>query len=682
MELTFANRTVAVDQSFVDTFPGIQVVNPMPANHTIIYYIDTIFVRKQAMDRGMSLTSAGLCKINAILAHWSVRAMDSDIFVEMVYCARGDIKFCSPPQVWEIWESLPELVDWTVVFVVKKPTEFMTSLLKSKQFKNESFDRVIEIKRFFFSMNYTHLFDENTPETAALIDKYNKDRIKNCDAYKVELPTDSTKTTELSGYREYSGEILPCAKMSRQPRCAVGSPTMVSLADATKRFHSYTNGLFLKSPNPEFSGQEFNWTGICVAGGSALKLITPWTTNSELRSSDIDVFVAGETFHDRSTAFKRALSWFEGSNVYFSVRGSVVTIFYKNMPRKIQLISISERTPFDVISRFDFSHVAVAFVGNAWIWTPEAWRAICTQTTTLSNIKRWNPNRMYKSMVNGFDVAVNDKMHEIQMDFKEILEKSAEEVSQMVDDATVWYYPRDEPDMTPQEERKYHIACIKKDTNAHAVGITPEIVLKNILIGGSFDSDYAAMSFSNFNVSSVLVKAVIRKQAEMILTAAGGIVRLITCDCDVIEAVLTDDGFRCVLSPKDEKFTEFIDTIEGMVFKMYRQRGVQEKLLTDNKFTTEMHAGRIIKAAQNGLALARTQRGEAVDLGKITPGNVVQMMFNIKFILNGLCRVVLFPIRFIKITEYVPEQYEDVEPAKIDDHTIEAAPADAGEIAW
>lgn len=682
MELTFANCTVAVDQFFVDAFPGIQAVNPMDTNQTVMDYINTIFVHKQGMDRDMSLTSAGLCKINEILAHWSVKAMDSAIFAEMVYSNRGDSRFYSPYRVWGIWELFPDLIDWTAVFRVRKPTEFMTVLLNSKQFTNQSFDRIVEIKRFFFSMNYTHLFDENTSETAALVDKYNKDRIKNCDAYKVELPTDSAKTTELSGYRVYSGEILPCAKMSRQPRCDVGTPTMVPLADATKRFHSYTNGLFLKSPNPEFDGQEFNWSGVCVAGGSALKLITPWTTNSELRSSDIDVFVAGETFHDRSTAFKRTLSWFEGPNVYFSVRGSVVTIFYKNMPRKIQLISISERTPFDVISRFDFAHVAVAFVGNAWIWTPEAWTAICTQTTTLGNIKRWNPNRMYKAMVNGFDVAVNDKMHEIQMDFKEILEKSAEEVSQMVDDATVWYYPRDEPDMTPEEERKYHIACIKKDTVAHAVGNNAEIVLKNILIGGSFDSDYAAMSFSNFNVSSLLAKAAVRNQSEMMLTAAGGIVRLITCDCDVIEAVKTDDGFRCILSPKDEKFVDFIDTIEGMVFKMYRQRGVQEKLLVNNRFTAEMYAGRIVRATHDGLALARTQRGEAVDLGEITPGNVVQMMFNIKMILNGVGRVVLIPIRFIKITEYVPEQYEEVEPAKIDDQTIEAAPADAGEIAW
>lgn len=679
MELTFANGayTSTVDQKFVDTFPGIQADN----NKIQIRSSTMRLITKWFVDNvpEACLSFADLISVKRVLDAWDHSIYDNenaDLAIHQVRRCSGTIRHST---IWNYWKILPEVIDWASIFARTSPTRVMKNILEDLEL---DFDGSAEVKRFFYELNFAHIFEENTDETAAAVAKYNKDRKENVDEYAIKIAVDDAKCdmTKLSAHRVYTGEILNSNKMSKQKRCPIGTPTMSKLSDATTRFHSYTNGLFLKSPNPEFDGMNFNWENVCVAGGSALKLLTPWTTNGELRSSDIDVFISGKTFHDRSIAFKRTLSWFEGPNAYFSVRGSVVTIFYKNMPRKIQLISISEKSPIECIHRFDFSHIAVAFVGDAWVWTPTSWTSICTQTSTLGNVHRWNPNRMYKAMVNGFDIAINDKLQATQMDFKEMLDATADAVAQLVADNGVWYYPRSEPDMTPEEERSYHISCIKKDTRAHVVGVSIDIVLKNILIGGSFDSDYAAMSFSNFDLASVIPKTAVRNTKDMLLFGIGGMVRLLTCDCTVSEAVLNEDSFRITLSPNDPKFAEFANTIETTVFKMYRQRGVHDTLMKNGVFVAEMENFRINGARNNGLALARTQRGEAVDLAEIIPGDIVQMMFNIKFVLNGVCCVNFMPIRFIKMTEYIPEQFDDVEPVKIDDEVVEST--GTGEIEW
>lgn len=675
MNVTFANATVFVDQCLVDAIPGILAdSSEIAIRNQTIPVIKSIFVDNQHI----VTSSHDLYVVKNLLTMWGFNTDDNETFSAVVHSQRYTVSVLSFSLLWKYWKVIPNIIDWAAVFRRSLPTEVMTSILGAE---NHSFASILEIKTFFHELDFVHLFDENTPETAKLIDKYNKDRVDNCEKYAITLQLDEpVDMMEISQHKLYNGEVLDCKKMSRQSRCEIGAPTMVAAAAAADRFHEYTNGLFLKSPNPEFAGREFDWSNVCVAGGSALKLITPWTTNSELRASDIDVFITGKTFHDRSISFERTLNWFECDDVYFSVRGSVVTIFYKNMPRKIQLISISEKTSFDCICRFDFSHIAVAFVGTRWMWTPTAWNSICTQTTVLGNVHRWNPQRMYKAMVNGYDVAINDKIQGTQMDFKEILDISAESVSQIVADGGAWYYPRDEPDMTPEEERAYHMSCIKKDTNAQAVGRTVETVLKNILIGGSFDSDYAAMLYSNFDIGSLLAKVATKGGNEMLLSSLGGIVRLLTCNCTVTEAVLGDDGFRIILLPSDDTFNVFVEKIEGPVFKIYRQRGVHEHLITNGKFSCEMPAFKINSARNNGIALARTQRGESVDLSEIVIGDIVQMVFNIKFVLSGVLRVHLMPIRFIKHSEYTAEQFNEVEPATIDDQTVEASPV--GEIEW
>lgn len=447
-------------------------------------------------------------------------------------------------------------------------------------------------------------------------------------------------------------DVWSSDKISIVPPIRSGDITIASQPEVARRLHEFTYGLLEKSINPKCD-VDFPLSNVVFAGGAVTKLMASNYTQRIVRQSDLDMFIIGQNNNERSEAVNRVLKWFyDPGNTYYAIRGSVVTIYIKNINRKFQLISINYSNPHEVVSRFDLTHIQWALYCGEYLGTANAFESAKSQITKFNNVSRLRANRLIKALYCGYDIEKAEKIIEECMDITELVDNpTGAQITKIIQGFCGGYCPRSE-NMDPDEERNYILCMIEKDSNATLVGDTPTFVANNITIGGNFESDYESVLFSTFRPEMIVNNIQARRVNKITARSKNGAIRLTTCMLKVSKVSNTENGLEITAKCTDQTFKEFCNqTLEATVFRLFRAGGVTKHILNadcDLKFT-------ISKASLNqytnrGITHLKTQRGEPLNIEEdLKPDDDIQVLFAIDIEMYPQERgVVLRPHKFVK----------------------------------
>ncbi len=182
-----------------------------------------------------------------------------------------------------------------------------------------------------------------------------------------------------------------------------GEPVLAPIDDILKRYEKFSGvnvDMMKKLP-----------TGVVFAGGSVAGVIGDTYYPFSLRAADIDMFIYGIDGAERSRIFSELVDWFiefaGERRCWYAVTGSVVSVYIVGLPRKFQIISVDACYMYDVIGRFDLSHIQFMLVpqtGTIWC-TAGAVDALTTGLSRANNTLRIRMERMLKALIRGWDLA-------------------------------------------------------------------------------------------------------------------------------------------------------------------------------------------------------------------------------------------------------------------------------------
>ena len=189
----------------------------------------------------------------------------------------------------------------------------------------------------------------------------------------------------------------PIHRLSKfEPKFVDGQSVFKDLGHFMADFERFTCGMF----------EGADWNNIVMAGGSMDKLMDASLTEYP-ESSDIDIFIFGETSDIRKQKVHDLLHFFESKyQVIYGIRGSVIDLLLDGVERMVQIICTCMTSGFEIINNFDVSNVQVMFDGqNVWM-TLAALMTCKYQTTSFSGTPL--PRRLAKSLLRGYQIRKYD----------------------------------------------------------------------------------------------------------------------------------------------------------------------------------------------------------------------------------------------------------------------------------
>jgi len=484
-------------------------------------------------------------------------------------------------------------------------------------------DIIIDFHKLF---NEIEFFDEDTQE------KYTKLKVNYHDRLMLRPHTDTF--AKYFRYTTPSKITYSATGVSRYPAFIADDPTIADAATFAERWTEVSCGMFDKSPNDSFKG-EFPFETCVIAGGCLARTLNYHFKNAN--NFDIDIFVIGKDRNDRVNNMRKVISWFESPNTYFSIIGSVVTVYIIGCPRMFQIISNDKTTAYDVISSFDSAHLQWAFVNGTVFGTAAAFDSYRHMTTTPTNVGRFRGERFVKAMYDGFNV-VYEATHEdnLVFDLSHLVAdpENNQALKNIIGEFYRYWYPRDDPTLTGAERDMYIKEEIKLHTKCNVVATALEDVLKHVTVGGNFETDYAATTYQSFNFSNVKVRA--SRRAAFDVQDHNGIVRLVSVIMTIDEIKNGANDFRitCNVTPNSE-FEDFLKSIDGLLYRMFILRRPKTLTLNDGKVSFHLTPDLIERQTANEISILKNQHGDPLDITtQLEAGEQVRILFKIHVILG------------------------------------------------
>lgn len=577
-----------------------------------------------------------------------------------------------PEYLYPIYLINEDLVDFRKFFRLhKQPFESITKAAKLPEIRANP-DVYIEMLLFFKNYDFNICFDQNNDKVKDRIDMLNKERNLAWELFMVNPHSEFMK--DYFNHTPTSYPVWDCKGISVVNPPQAGENTVAPLDVATKRLLEFTYGM-LEKPLNDAIQKPFPFANVAFAGGAAAKILGVNYDRRHARQSDADLFIFAKTFEERSRIFEEVLNWFRTYNpvtrisrTYYAMRGSVTTIYIKDIARKFQIISINCTNPYEVISRFDLSHIQWCVLNWQFFGTPEACKAMKERVTRFSNMRRLKTNRLIKALHCGYSIYKTPEIIENHIDITQLIEPLVDEktgeksqsiqLQKLIRDLYGFWYPKNEPDMEFEEERQHILCQIEKDANANLVTDDPLFVLSNVTIGGNFENDYESVLYSTFNAATIVNRVQGRRIQRVVLRSKHGVIRLTTGILKVTRVVTHDNGLEIVSKYSEESFREFCNQLEGPVYRMFRAGGVNKHILNDAgeiKFTVPRY--KLDMQDRRGISCLRSQRGAALNIEEdLKEGDDIQILFIMEILMYPEERAVdLKPVKFVKYVKYDPE---------------------------
>lgn len=578
-----------------------------------------------------------------------------------------------PEYMYNVWLVMEELVHFRKYFrLARDPFEMVVRAIELGKTTMSSEDYIGMLK-YFSEFKLELCFDMNNDKVQTMITRLRADHEKIRDHFLLD-PHAHTDFFQYCGRAAPSQQkeqnYWPCDAISVVERPAYGQSTIVDLETAKARLTEFTHGLLETSPNKNLpAGTKFPWENVVVAGGGATKILSADFNKKNARQSDVDLFPFGRTFEERDTVLNQLLNWFntfgeERSRTYYGIRGSVITIYIKDINRKFQIVSSNAKSVYDIIGRFDLTHIQWAFWNGRFYGTPQAAYSMREKLTRFSNTRSVKAYRLIKAMTNGYDVECSQLIKDTIIDITSLVEDPKnEQLQSILREFHGYYYPTSMEDYEPEEELKHILAMICKDANASMVTNDPQYVKQNVIVSGDFNNAYESISFTTFNPALIYNKGQNRRVTRTLLRTKHGVMRLTSEFLTVKRTAADDNGIKITLVAADDKFPEFTRLLEGNVYRMFRNGGVTKKLFNEShEVTLTLPRYALDAQVTRGFSCIRNQRGTPLNIEEdLTAGDKVQFMFIVEIIMEDEKREVnLKPIKFIK--------YENTEEPRTEDN--------------
>jgi hypothetical protein len=328
-------------------------------------------------------------------------------------------------------------------------------------------DLYIEMMIFIEKFDIITCFDENNAKIRARINVLKKERGAIWNAFLID-----PHSPHMAGYFRYNSpsyDVWSCEKITAVSKPIPGEMTIVSLDVALGRLREFTYGLLDKSINPHVK-EPFPFENVAIAGGSVGKILTHNYEIKNARQSDIDLFIFAPTFESKLATFERIVDWFKkysgpaskhaASDTYYAIRGSVLTIYIKGVSRKFQVISMNSSNPYEILSRFDLTHIQWCILNGKFYGTASACKSMRERVTCIHNARRLRIERIVKALYCGFSVRKVQNLVDNIIDISSLIEDpSSIQLQKYIRELYGWYYPTDTQNMSEAEER-YHILCM------------------------------------------------------------------------------------------------------------------------------------------------------------------------------------------------------------------------------
>jgi hypothetical protein len=173
------------------------------------------------------------------------------------------------------------------------------------------------------------------------------------------------------------------------------------------RFLNFTNGCF-----PDTTSDL--WNSTILSGGSLYQMLDPLCDKLCI-SSDFDLFVYSLNDNYRTQVIKRWMEYFQKkfSNVIFSVRNSVISIFILGFKHTIQLINTNQSSILGILLNFDNTLSQCAYQSGQVYCTSKYLTTMLTRTCEI--IQSPSIHRIAKISNRNFDIIYDDTNEKIKL---------------------------------------------------------------------------------------------------------------------------------------------------------------------------------------------------------------------------------------------------------------------------
>jgi len=570
--------------------------------------------------------------------------------------------------MYPVYNAQPTLVDYGRYF--RESTDPFAFIKSAVGMRDVDGSVMVESLVFYQTYVFNGVFegaDDITRDKIGVLRECRKDAFNNAliDPY---MPS-------LNSYFRYAPDtedLWKCEGISSVPRPQAGSPTIAPHADVVQRLNEYTLGWLDKSPNPEYAGKAFPWENVALAGGFTMQLLD--VQFNPKKSSDIDLFVYGKSAEDRARAFETIVHWFHTDQTIYAEKGSVMTVYIVGVNRKFQVINTNNKSIWDIIGRFDMSHIQWAMY-NDGTWrirgTPNAIKSQRDFISRFGCIDRIRAERIVKALYRGRDVEKNVEVIQNHIDISDLIrDVNNTNLKAIVRGFHQYYYPSYQGDPKTMtiaeldEQRQHMEGMIAQDSKCQLVTRDPAKAINDIVLNGNFTTDYEAMAFTTFNVASVVHQGVARRNIKTPVKDRSGIIRLLSGEMTVVSIVNNDNGIELKCRVADPMFTQHIDTLERIVFRVYNNNAVTQHIIGGDglvrlflsRFTIDLQTSR-------GHTLLRSKKGEYLTIEEdLNIDDTIQFVYGMEVNCNTESRFIeLRALKIIKTSEHTVHEDDVVE---------------------
>ncbi len=264
-----------------------------------------------------------------------------------------------------------------------------------------------------------------------------------------------------------------------------GEPTVVSRETAHATLNTISYGIV-----DQIVGLAPN---IVISGGSVLQSLRTNSHDDLIKLTDIDIWLIG-TEEEKIKSLFLLLDFFENVSFsvrqpdgcvsqhrpekFYSIRNSVISVYFKGIARKFQILLQKEPSTYKFLEMFDFTCNMVAYHDGHFLATPAAVLALMTQTTSIGASKHIHGKRAFKILRMGFDLKDDNLLMD---ELNDTLKKPAEYTKLLTDLLSV-YHPVETYSLPDNLVQMMYIENIKKDAMTNQVYTTIKEVKANIVV--------------------------------------------------------------------------------------------------------------------------------------------------------------------------------------------------------
>jgi len=401
------------------------------------------------------------------------------------------------------------------------------------------------------------LFANVTPTTIQRLGELRKQRADTFRGVLIQLSECSPQNLVRVPHNSVDIDATKYPVLFENNRVPMGAPVVCGAMEAIDRLDQYTCGVM------KAISQHTSFDNIIVAGNGARQCIEP--KYRPKTSSDVDIFVFGTTAADRSSAAKGIVEAFERaypSRVYYAITGYVITVYIVGIRRKFQIVCGYFQTAYDVLNRFDLSHIQVGAVWEGkvarFVMTVQCARALTNYTSEVWNTDQLRVERMMKAVYNGFNVESLNHFIAIGVDVLSSM-NSTKACQDALEAFCSYYYPSGGEQS--REDMANNIRHIKMDSKATDVYTDAESVVKTMKTDGEFNSVYATKSYSEFNLDTVGLITPKYMGITMVKTISNAN-RFRTGTLRVMSCAEIEGNLVLRTKVEDPKYVEHLNTIE------------------------------------------------------------------------------------------------------------------------